>query len=76
MTLPDFTGVVKGKDGFLVQPVGEAVRNADTRCSPSLTAGLTFAPDKSENGYRTRMTSFFKELGIDIILGVIPNGIE
>jgi len=40
------------------------------------TAGLTFELDKSVNGYRIKITSFLKKLGIDIVLDVIPNGIE
>jgi hypothetical protein len=50
--------------------------SCDTCGALTTTAGLTFALDKSEKGYRTKMTSFFEELALDIILGVIPKRVE
>jgi len=49
---------------------------SDTCGALTTTAGLTFALDKSEKGYRTKMTSFLEELAIDIILEVIPKRVE
>ena len=55
---------------------GTMKRSWDTCGALTTTAGLTFALDKSEKGYRTKMTSFLEELAIDIILEVIPKRVE
>jgi hypothetical protein len=38
--------------------------SCDTCGALTTTAGRTFALDKSEKGYRTKMTSFFEELAL------------
>ena len=39
-------------------------------------AGRTFVLDRSEKGYCVRTTSFFEQLGIDLVLGVVPDRIQ